>query len=45
MEGREGTGKSRTVLRNFGLFEPLDFIAEVTQHVPDPGEHLIRYYD
>jgi hypothetical protein len=30
--------------RNFQVFEPLDFLAEVTQHVPDPGEHLIRYY-
>jgi ribosomal protein S27E len=43
-EGKEDTGKSRTVVRNFELFEPLDFIAEITQHVPDPGEHLIRYY-
>jgi hypothetical protein len=25
-------------------FAPLDFLAEVTQHIPDPGEHLIRYY-
>jgi hypothetical protein len=25
-------------------FEPLDFLAEVTQPIPDPGEHLIRYY-
>ena len=30
--------------RNFQIFEPLDFLAEVTQHVPEPGEHLIRYY-
>jgi hypothetical protein len=30
--------------RNFQVFDPLDFLAEVTQHVPDPGEHLIRYY-
>jgi hypothetical protein len=22
----------------------LDFLAEVTQHIPDKGEHLIRYY-
>jgi Putative transposase len=22
----------------------LDFLAEVTQHIPDAGEHLIRYY-
>ena len=30
--------------RNFQAFDPLDFLAEVTQHIPDPGEHLIRYY-
>lgn len=32
------------VKRNFQMFDPLDFLAEVTQHIPDPGEHLIRYY-
>jgi hypothetical protein len=30
--------------RNSQVFDPLDFLAEVTQHIPDPGEHLIRYY-
>jgi len=30
--------------RNFQVFEPLQFIAEVTQHVPDAGQHLIHYY-
>ena len=30
--------------RNFQVFDPLDFLAEVTQHIPNPGEHLIRYY-
>jgi hypothetical protein len=30
--------------RNFQVFDPLDFLAEVTQHIPDPGEHLIRHY-
>jgi len=30
--------------RNFQVFDPLDFLAEVTQHIPAPGEHLIRYY-
>jgi len=30
--------------RNFQVFDALDFLAEVTQHIPDPGEHLIRYY-
>jgi hypothetical protein len=41
-EAREGNGKPTTVVRNFELFEPLDFIAEVTQHIPDPGEHIER---
>jgi hypothetical protein len=26
------------------VFDPFDFLAEVTQRLPDPGEHLIRYY-
>ena len=30
--------------RNFEVFDPLDFLAEVTQHIPNKGEHQIRYY-
>ena len=30
--------------RNFEVFDPLDFIAEITQHIPDPGAQQIRYY-
>jgi hypothetical protein len=30
--------------RNFGVYDPLDFLAEVTRHIPDKGEHQIRYY-
>ena len=30
--------------RNYQVFEPLDFLAELTQHIPNKGEHLIRYY-
>jgi hypothetical protein len=26
------------------VFDPLDFLAAVTQHIPDTGEYLIRYY-
>jgi len=26
------------------MFEPLDFLAEVTQHIPNEGEHQLRYY-
>ena len=28
--------------RNFQIFDSLDFLAEVTQHIPEQGEHLIR---
>jgi len=30
--------------RNFEVYNPLDFLAEVTQHIPNRGEHQIRYY-
>jgi len=30
--------------RNFQIFDPLDFLAEVTQHIPNKGEHQVRYY-
>ena len=30
--------------RNYEVFEPLDFLAEVTQHIPNKGEHQIRFY-
>jgi hypothetical protein len=26
------------------ILEPLDFLAEFTQHIPPKGSHLIRYY-
>jgi hypothetical protein len=32
------------VSRNFQVFDPLDFIAELTQHVPEPNSHLVRYF-
>ena len=32
------------VPRNFEVFEPLDFLAEATQHIPDKGDHQIKYY-
>ena len=31
------------VARNFQVFDPLDFIAEITQHIPDARKHLVRY--
>jgi len=30
--------------RNYEIYDPLDFLAEVTQHIPNKGEHQIRYY-
>lgn len=30
--------------RNFQVFSGLNFLAEVTQHIPDKGEHLLRYF-
>jgi hypothetical protein len=30
--------------RNFEVYDPLDLLAEVTQHIPNKGEHQIRYY-
>ena len=32
------------VARNFQVFDPLDFIAELTQHIPDARRHLTRYF-
>ncbi|MFP4686949.1 MAG: transposase [bacterium] len=34
----------RYITRNFEVFDPLDFLAQVTQHIPDKGQHLTRYY-
>jgi hypothetical protein len=30
--------------RNYEIYDPLDFLAEVTQHIPNKGEHQIWYY-
>lgn len=30
--------------RNFQVFDALDFLAELTQHIPDKGEHLVRFF-
>jgi len=32
------------IKRNFQVFQPLDFLAAIFQHIPDKGEHPIRYY-
>jgi hypothetical protein len=30
--------------RNFQVFDPLEFLAEVTQHIPEKGQHQILYF-
>ncbi|MHC4786950.1 MAG: hypothetical protein ACYTE6_13435 [Planctomycetota bacterium] len=30
--------------RDFQVFERLDFIAELTQHIPEPNKHLVRRF-
>jgi hypothetical protein len=30
--------------RNFQVYDPLTFLAAATSHIPDRGEHLVRYY-
>jgi hypothetical protein len=31
--------------RNFQVFDPLDFLAELTQHIPEPNKHLVLQQD
>ena len=40
----EGDGLRSGPSRNFQVFDPLDFLAEFTQHMPPKGAHLVRYY-
>jgi hypothetical protein len=30
--------------RNFEVFTPTDFLAAITQHIPDKGVQMVRYY-
>ena len=30
--------------RNFELFPVLNWLAALTAHIPNPGEHVVRYY-
>jgi len=32
------------IQRNFEVFSPWDFIARITQHIPDKSFQLVRYY-
>jgi len=40
----QGDGLKPGPRRNFQVLDPLDFLAEFTQHIPPKGAHLIRYY-
>ena len=39
-----GDGMQAGAKRNYQILSPLDFLAEFTQHIPNKGSHLIRYY-
>jgi hypothetical protein len=39
-----GDGLRRGPKRNFQVLDPLEFLAEFTQHIPPKRSHLIRYY-
>jgi hypothetical protein len=40
----QGNELARGTQRNFQILDPLEFLAEFTQHIPPKGAHLIRYY-
>src|SRR3970282_721242 len=40
----QGNELARGPKRNFQILDPLEFLAEFTQHIPPKGAHLIRYY-
>jgi hypothetical protein len=38
------SGMNPKIQRNFEVFSPCDFIAAITQHIPDKSFQLVRYY-
>ncbi len=38
------SGMNEKIHRNFDVFSPCDFIAAITQHIPDQGAQMVRYY-
>src|SRR5450756_819380 len=38
------SGMNEKIHRNFEVFSPCDFIARITQHIPDKSFQLVRYY-
>ena len=39
-----GDGLRPSPQGNLHILDPLEFLAEFTQHIPPKGAHLIRYY-
>ena len=37
-------GKNRKNRKNFQVFSPLEFLAAITQHIPEQSFQLVRYY-
>jgi hypothetical protein len=37
-------GMKKGIPRNFHIYEPLEFLAQVAQHIPNKGEHQVKYY-
>ena len=42
---QHGDGMQSGPKRNYQVLSPLDFLVELTQHIPPQGAHLMRYYD
>ena len=38
------SGLNLKIQRNFEVFTPCDFIAAITQHIPDKSFQLVRYH-
>jgi hypothetical protein len=38
------SGMNPKIQRNFEVFSPCDFIARITQHIPDKSFQIVRYY-
>ena len=38
------TRLSAQINRNFEVLTPTDFLAFITQHIPDKGAEMVRYY-
>jgi hypothetical protein len=44
IQSHDSQGRKSLAKRNVALFPVLDWIAEITTHIPDKREQLVRYY-